>query len=167
MKNNLIHFIMTGGTIDSSWDRNQDSIVINEQSNIPAYFQKFAIFDQTKFTQVCMKDSRALTPDDLQNLLKVVEESQASKIIITHGRFTVSNTARFVEKNLKRKDQTIILTGGTAPLNDFGMTDSSFNLGFAVAKVQNFKAGIYIGIKGKALSVEEFDKSFYPNSSSV
>lgn len=159
MKNNLIHFIMTGGTIDSSWDNKQDSIVVNEKSNIPVYFQKFNILDEVKFTQVCMKDSRALTPDDLTNILKTVEESETTKIIITHGRFTSLDTARFLKKNLKRQDQTIMLISGSTPIKGFEMSDSPFNLGFAVAKVQDLPPDVYICINGKAFPSKEVDKS--------
>ncbi len=158
MKNNLIHFIITGGTIDSSWDSKQDSMVLNEKSDVPIYFEKFNILDEVLFTQICLKDSRELIGQDLENILKNIEGSKATKIIITHGSFTASDTCKYLKKNLKRKDQTIILTSGTVPLTGFGMSDSPFNLGYAIAKVQDLPPGIYISIKGKVFSIEEFDK---------
>ena len=60
MKTDNLHFIMTGGTIDAVWDGIQDAIVIGSQSIIPAYFNKYKLFDKVTFTQVCMKDSRKL-----------------------------------------------------------------------------------------------------------
>lgn len=158
MKKQLIHFIMTGGTIDSSWDTRQDSIVLNEKSDVPKFFRKFAVVDDLQFTHICMKDSRELTEEDLQSILQTVEKSESTKIIITHGRFTVIDTARFLKKKLKRHDQTIILTGGTTPLRGFEMSDSPFNLGFAIAKVQDHERGVFINIDGRLFTINEFDK---------
>src|SRR5581483_8037731 len=135
MTKNLIHFIITGGTIDSSWNGTLDTISVSETSNIPAYFEKYKLLDETVFTQVCMKDSRALTDNDRKRLVDAIEESKATKIIITHGTFTMPDTARFIKKELKRNDQTIILTGSTTPIKSFEMSDAGLNLGYAIAKI--------------------------------
>lgn len=43
-----------------------------------------------------MKDSRDFKPKDLENVLKTVEKSPHTKIIITHGTYTMPDTeARF------------------------------------------------------------------------
>ncbi len=154
----VIHIILTGGTIDSTWDRRVDSIVLNASSDVPEFFKKFPLLDELKYTQVCMKDSRQLTDTDREQILHVVENSEEKKIIITHGRFTIVDTVKFLTNNLKRKDQVIILTGGTTPLKGFEMTDSPFNLGFAIAKVQDTEPGIYIAMKGALISSEQFQK---------
>jgi L-asparaginase len=153
-----IHFITTGGTIDSAWDGALDSIAISEKSNLPSFFDKYKLLGETLFTQVCAKDSRALDENDLQSILKAVEESPAIKIVITHGTFTMPDTARFLKKNVKRSDQSIVLTGSTAPLKSFDMSDAGLNLGYAIAKVQDLPSGIYIAMKGKAFSIDEIDK---------
>lgn len=155
---NLIHFIMTGGTIDASWDGVQDAIVVNEQSIIPQYFNKFKLVSDVTFTQVCMKDSREITDEDRKEILKAIEESEATKIIITHGTFTMPDTARFLQERLKRKDQTVVFTGAVTPLRSFEMTDAGLNLGFAVSHVQHLPPGIYIAMKGKAFTIDEIEK---------
>ena len=35
MKNDLIHIIITGGTLDYHWDNQQDIMVINNESDVP------------------------------------------------------------------------------------------------------------------------------------
>lgn len=146
MKN--IHLIMTGGTIDSTWDGGQDAVIVSKQSNLPAFFKKFPVNDII-LTEVCMKDSRALTPEDLSNLLKTVESSESKKIVVTHGLYTLPDTVKYLKKKMKRKDQVIVLTGSTTPLKGFGMSDAGFNLGFAISKVQDLKPGIYTCLNGK------------------
>src|SRR3989344_776925 len=158
IQKNLIHIVTMGGTIDSSWSGLQDAIVVSEQSSLPAYFKKFPLIDELTFTHVCAKDSRAITEEDLKNLLKAVEESKATRIIITHGTFTMPDTARFLLKKLKRKDQTIMLTGATTPLRGFEMTDAPLNLGYAISHVQHLSPNVYIAMKGESFSSEEIDK---------
>lgn len=158
IQKNLIHIITMGGTIDSSWSPVQDAIVVSEQSNLPAYFAKFPLIDELTFSHVCAKDSRAITQQDLNLLLKTVEGSQAGKIIITHGTFTMPDTARFLRKKLKRKDQAIILTGATTPIKGFEMTDAPLNLGYAISHVQHLSPNVYIAMKGESFTSEEIDK---------
>lgn len=156
--NDKIHFITTGGTIDSAWDGTLDSIAISKESNLPAYFEKYKLLSEVEFTPVCAKDSRAIDDNDLRNILEAVEKSPSAKIIITHGTFTMPDTARFLKKNLKRTDQAIVLTGSTAPLKSFEMSDAGLNLGYAIAIVQNLQSGVFIAMKGKAFTIEEIDK---------
>jgi L-asparaginase len=158
-KQTSIHFILTGGTIDSSWDNQMDSIALNQQSDVPVYFQKFRTEDELMFTEVCLKDSRQLTDKDLHVIVQTIERSPSDKIIITHGRFTILDTVNFLSKHLKKNDKTIILTGGTTPLKGFEMSDSPFNLGFAIAKVQDQPPGIYIGMKGKLFSQNDINNA--------
>lgn len=144
-----MHLIMTGGTIDSSWDGRQDAVIVSAESNLPTFFKKFPIDYEIIFTEVCMKDSRALTTEDLSKLLKTIENSESTKIVITHGLYTMPDTVKYLQKKLKRTDQTIILTGATTPLLGFDMSDAGFNLGFSISKVQELSPGIYICLKGK------------------
>jgi len=106
-KNTLsIHFIMTGGTIDSHYDGKKDTVVPNKQSIMPRFIESMKLYDKTIFSEVCMKDSREITKKDLKNILNKIEKSSSKRIIITHGTYTMSDSARFIETNLKRKDQT-------------------------------------------------------------
>lgn len=159
MSKNLISIIMTGGTIDSIWIGAQDSVVVSEHSILPEYFQELGrnlkFYDELEFTEVCMKDSRAITEEDRKEILKAIEESKTNKIIITHGTYTMPDTARFLEDNLQRKDQTIILTGSMVPIKGFDFSDGSFNLGYAVAQVQKLASGIYVCMNARVFTPEE------------
>src|SRR5216683_1501923 len=106
-----IHFMLTGGTIDSFYDTTKDTVSPNKESVIPGFIASLKLFKKkTKFTTICMKDSRDLTEDDRMKLLKVLKTTTSLQIIITHGTYTMPDTARFIKANLKRTDQVIILT---------------------------------------------------------
>ena len=106
-----------------------------------------------------MKDSRQLNEEDRQNILNAVEKSNFTKIIITHGTYTVPDTARFLKANLKRTDQTIVLTSSMVPIRGFAPSDGPFNLGYAISLVQTLKPGVYVGMNGRVFSPEEVVKA--------
>ena len=56
-----------------------------------------------------MKDSRELTKKDLENLLHAIEQRGATYNLVTHGTFTMPNTARFLAQHVR--DKVIVLTG--------------------------------------------------------
>ncbi|MCL4338473.1 asparaginase domain-containing protein [Patescibacteria group bacterium] len=156
--NPSIHFMITGGTIDSYYDGTKDTAVPNDNSIIPRYIKSLKLYNQTEFTVICMKDSRAINKDDLHKLIREIEKSRHKHIIITHGTYTMPDTARFLEANLKRKDQTIILIAAMLPMTEFTMSDGPFNLGFAIAKAQELPHGIYVCMNGKSFSADEVVK---------
>ena len=68
------------------------------------------------------------------------------------------DTARFLKANLKRKDQTIIITGSMIPLSGFSPSDGPFAIGYAIAKTRDLRKGIYICMNGRVFSPEEVMK---------
>lgn len=155
MADDSIHFILTGGTIDSYYDGTRDTVVPNEHSIIPEFINSLHLYAKTEFTEVCMKDSRALNQEDRNEILKAVEESPNQKIIITHGTYTMPDTARFLKANLKRNDQVIVLTGSLIPIKGFTPSDGTLNLGYTIAQLENQKPGVYVCMNCKTFSPEE------------
>lgn len=152
---------MTGGTIDSHWVGKQDTVITNSASVLPEYFSNLIVYADVEFTEVCMKDSRELTQDDMQVLCSSIEKSANTKILITHGTYTMPDTARYLSANLKRNDQTIMLTGSMVPLDGFHAlsSDAGFNLGYAFARVQDYDPGIYLVMNGRVFLPDEVAKN--------
>lgn len=161
MKKNTfsIHFIMTGGTIDSHYDGTRDTAIVNECSIIPRFIEGIKLYDRTIFSEICMKDSREMNKKDLKSLLDKIEKSPCKHLVITHGTYTMPDSARFLKANLRRKDQVIILTGSMLPISEFTMSDGGFNLGYAVSKAQDLAPGVYVCMNGKVFSANEVIKS--------
>ena len=153
-----IHFVITGGTIDSYYEGTKDTVMPSDHSIIPEFIKSIKLYNDSTFTEICMKDSRELNEDDRKELLKTVEESPCNKIIITHGTYTMPDTARYLKANLKRNDQTIILTGSMTPIKGFSPSDGTFNLGYSVAQAQKLESGLYVCMNGKVFDPEEVMK---------
>jgi len=158
MKNNKLHFILTGGTIDSYYNGIKDTAVPNEHSVVPKFVRILKLYETCEFTEVCMKDSRALTQKDRKKILNAVIKSDSKRIIITHGTYTLPDSARYLKANLKNNDKVIIFVCSMIPLEGFTPTDAGFNIGYAVAKSQELLAGIYVCMNGKLFDPDEIIK---------
>lgn len=163
MASSKVHFIITGGTIDSVWNGVQDTVVVSEHSVLPEYFSEIGnnlkFYEEFEFSEVCMKDSRQINDEDRKKVLETIESSAATKIIITHGTYTMPDTSRYLEKNLKRHDQTIILTGSMVPIKGFDFSDGPFNLGYSFAQVQKLDPGVYVCMNARVFTPEEVAKN--------
>lgn len=153
-----IHVIVTGGTIDSIWDAKKDMVVLSNASVIPAFFENIKILVPVEFTEVCLKDSRALNDQDREKILETLEKTESTQILITHGRYTVPDTIKYLQQKLTRKDQVILFTSSVVPIFGFDFSDGPFNIGYAVAKLQDLTPGMYFAMKGKCLSADEIFK---------
>src|SRR3989338_9113834 len=163
-----IHFILTGGTIDSYYDGLRDTVVPYKSSCIPDYIIGLNLYNESifyevhlkaSFDEIMMKDSREVTKNDMYTILGKIENTKHKKIIITHGTYTIPDTARFLERNLKRKDQTVILTGSFIPLKGFTPSDAPFNIGFAIAKIQDLDPGVYVCMNARVFKPNEVAKN--------
>lgn len=158
MPKNLFHFVITGGTIDSFYDGTVDTVKPNEKSVLPDYIKSLKLYEEVAFSEICMKDSREITQDDLAAVLRAIEESEAENIIVTHGTYTMPDTARFLRANLKESKKRIVLTGSMIPMSGFTGTDGPFNLGFSMASALTLEPGIYVCMNGKVFSHDEVAK---------
>ncbi len=159
MKNvEKIEFIITGGTIDSYYDSIKDPVTPLTKSVLPAFIKSLKLEDEISYTQICMKDSRSLTPADIKKVLESINKSKSKKIIITHGTYTMPDTARFLAANLKRKDQVVILTGSMIPLTGFSPSDAPFNLGYSLASLKTLQRGVYVCMNGQIFTPQEVSK---------
>src|SRR3989338_7421402 len=87
-----------------------------------------------------------------------IEAPAAKKFLITHGTYTMAETARYLKRNLKRKDATVVLTGSFVPLTDIIRSDGGFNTGFAVAQLQHLEPGTYIAMNGQVIEADKAEK---------
>jgi L-asparaginase len=162
MKKDKIIFILTGGTIDSRYDGMKDTPMVKNSSGIKNYLDKNIqpIFEYD-YQIATFKDSRDITEEDRKNILKMIQECPSdSKIIITHGTYTMPDTARFIKENIQNLDsKTIVFTGAMIPLEGFSETDASFNIGFAIASAQMADSGIYIAMNGHLFEADKVKKN--------
>lgn len=110
---------------------------------------------------ICDKDSRDIDAKDLEKLAKAIEVCPHSNILITHGTFTMKNTAKFLVEYLSKNkiEKKIILTGSMIPIIGFSVSDAAFNLGYSIASFDSIKTGVYICMNGGIFDFNEINKN--------
>jgi L-asparaginase len=161
MSNPKVHVIITGGTIDAEWNAARDTAVTREESIIPAYLDKLKLDIDFTYKTVCMKDSRELTHDDLKAIADAVENAAGggAKVLITHGTYTMPDTARYIQAHLKDTSKAVILTGSLVPLEGYSMSDAPFNLGFSIATLLTMEPGVLLSMNGSLFTPQEVAKN--------
>ena len=155
---NQIHIVITGGTIDSEWDAAKDTAVTRSESILPKYFERMKLDIELSYNTVCMKDSRQLTIDDLKSICEAVENSPTDKVLVTHGTYTMPDTARYLQAHMKTK-KAVVFTGALVPLEGYSMSDAPFNLGFSMATLLNMDEGIFLCMQGSLFRPDEVAKN--------
>lgn len=148
-----IRIILTGGTIDKSYNTANGELFFTE-SYISALLKQGRNRADIKIQQLMLKDSLEMNSDDKQSILDACMHAAEDKIIITHGTDTIVDSAtRLGHLHL---DKTIVLVGAMIPYV-FHHSDATFNTGFALAAVQTQPYGVYIAMNGK---IFDYDKVF-------
>jgi len=155
----MIKLFTTGGTIEGI--DYVDGIGITDSNiTIKDFLTNANIgFDYT-IENVFKKDSRSITDEDRELLVRKIKETNATKILITHGTFTMEDTAKYIGKlNLKK---TIVLVGSFV-LGTSNSTDAPFNLGYAICSVQFLKPDVYVAMNGTIFHWKNVTKNLETN----
>jgi len=155
-----VHLIITGGTIDSYFDKRADRNVTSSESVVLKYLEE-SIEPHFTLSQkvIAMKDSRDITDEDRKKMRKEIIECHHNHILITHGTFTIPDTARFLLANKTSfENKTVVLTGSFYPLTRYLDSDAAFNLGFAIASLLQAKPGVYVAMNGQLFEGDKVKK---------
>ncbi|MEE9326681.1 MAG: asparaginase domain-containing protein [Cocleimonas sp.] len=147
----LIKLLLTGGTIDKSYNESNGELDFSE-THISKILNIGRNRTAIKIEQVMLKDSLDMDDGDRELIVSACKNTSQNKILITHGTDTMVETAKLIAKQKIAK--TVVLTGAMIPFV-FKHTDAVFNLGFALASVQTLPHGVYIAMNGQ---VFEWDK---------
>jgi L-asparaginase len=92
------------------------------------------------------KDSLELTDSDRALIAATARGAAETRIIITHGTDTMTETAKVLAEAVPGK--TIVLTGALTPAR-FAESDAGFNMGMAFATTQVATPGVWIAMSGE------------------
>jgi L-asparaginase len=157
---NHIHLLVTGGTIDSYFDKKADSNVPSSVSYVRTFLE-VSIEPHFTLSQkvICMKDSREITDEDRERMLQEIIHCGHNRILITHGTYTMPITAQFLcDRKSEIPTKVVALTGALYPLARYADSDAGFNLGFAIASLLLWKPGIYIAMNGQLFDGDKVRK---------
>jgi L-asparaginase len=157
-----VHIIKMGGTIEF-FDPAYEEInkkLMKLDTTIESYFHNLIKPHFNYSTEsVTEKDSRDITKEDRQKLLKAVQGTPHSNIIVTHGTFTMADTVEYLNENLSSSDKKVVLTGSMIPISGFSTSDAGFNLGFVIGSFSSLGSGVYLSINGGIFHSNEVRKN--------
>ncbi len=154
-----IHLILTGGTIDSTFNPTKDGVEVSKKSRVSDFLKKLKLHNPIEVTKLFMKDSREIGQKDREQMLDACKNSPHKMILITHGTYTMPDSAQYLKSQLQNLEKTIVLTGSMVPLSGFEFSDAAFNLGYAISAVQKLSPGVYVCMNGKIFDPQKVNKN--------
>jgi L-asparaginase len=151
-----ILFIQTGGTIDKDYSKVFQAY--NFDINDPAVeriLDKVNPSFEFEIMSLLKKDSMDMNEEDRELIRKTCQNSDSSKIIITHGTDTMVETAKVLSSI---KNKAIILTGSARP-ERFSNSDATFNIGVAVGALNVVDEGVFVAMNGVLRSFDTVIKN--------
>ena len=137
--------LTTGGTIDKNYfDALSEYQIVD--SGIPALLREARVALPFRVVELMRMDSLELTDADRALIASAAREAPETRIVVTHGTDTMTETARVLAAEVPGK--AIVLTGALIPAR-FAETDANFNLGMAFATAQVAAPGVYIAMSGE------------------
>lgn len=138
-----IKIVTVGGTIDKVYfDQLSDYQV--GVPGVKEILEDLPIQFEYEIESLMRKDSLDMTEEDRALVKKTVEESDASKILITHGTDTMIDTAKCLDVG---PDKCVVFTGALAPAG-FKTSDAEFNVGMAIGVLAGRDNGVHIVMNG-------------------
>jgi L-asparaginase len=145
--------LTTGGTIDKTYFDALSKYQVGE-SVVQKLLELGRVTYPFRIIEALRKDSLDLTPEDREMLRVKVMELTTTRVVITHGTDTMTETARVLASV---RDKTIVFTGSLSPAR-FSESDASFNLGMAFATAQIAPPGVYIAMSGQVFRADKVRK---------
>ena len=144
-----IRLFVTGGTFDKEYNELNGQLFFQD-THLHEMLRLGRCLLDVEVRTLMMIDSLEMTGDDRRIIAAHCASAVETRIVITHGTDTMSDTAtvlgqEFTAGNLTGK--TIVLTGAMIPYK-FGSSDGLFNLGSALAFAQTLPPGVYIAMNG-------------------
>jgi L-asparaginase len=164
MQKKHIHILKMGGTIefiDPAYEKINKELMKLDPS-IDSYLKNLV---KPHFSYeieiICEKDSREINQNDLNKLGAILKASSCQNILITHGTFTMKDTAKFLEDLVQKEkiNKKIIITGAMVPIVGFSISDAAFNLGYSLASFDSVKYGVYLCMNGGIFKADEVEKN--------
>jgi len=153
-----IRAFCVGGTIDKIYFDANSKYEIGAPA-LSKMLNELPVHLDIEVSSLMAKDSLDMDDDDRALIAHAVRHCDESRIVITHGTDTMTQTAQALGKPAGK---TIVLTGALQPAI-FKNSDAMFNLGGALAAVQSLPEGVYIVMNGEVFDALKVRKDVANN----
>lgn len=150
-----IRIFITGGTFDKEYNEITGELFFKD-THMSDLLEMGRNKVPVEIRTLMMVDSLEMSDEDRQLIAYQCEQCDESRIVITHGTDTMTQTAAVLANRINNK--TIVLTGAMIPIK-FGSSDGLFNLGSALAFAQSLPPGIYIAMNGRYFNWDNVKKN--------
>lgn len=150
-----IRIFITGGTFDKEYNELTGELYFKD-SHLPEMLALGRCRLPVEVRTLMMIDSLEMSDDDRRIIVEHCRKAAESRIVITHGTDTMTQTAAALAAGVE--DKTVVLTGAMVPYK-FGSSDGLFNLGSALAFVQTLPAGVYVAMNGRVFPWDRVRKN--------
>ena len=150
-----IRLLVTGGTFDKEYNEITGDLFF-KSTNVPEILEYGRCTLGVAVTELMMVDSRDMDDVHRNTIYRECLLADEDRIVITHGTDGMVGTARYLAES--GLDKSVVLTGAIIPFA-FGISDSHFNLGSALAFVQVVPSGVYVVMNGRLFESDNVRKN--------
>ncbi len=140
-----IRILVTGGTFDKEYNERNGQLYFKD-THIAEMLRLGRSRIEVNIRTIMMVDSLEMTDADRALIVQNCLQSDESRIVITHGTDTMTETAAAIAREVTGK--TVVITGAMIPYA-FGSSDGLFNLGSALSFAQILSEGVFVAMNGK------------------
>ncbi len=148
-----VNLFTTGGTIDGA---NSDTGASRPTSDAAKWLKAQPGIDSTT-TSLLNKDSREITDEDRGVVLEAVRRCANNRILVTHGTYSIAQTARLIKKSLGETSKTILFVGAWIPFAEPD-SEAAQQMEFALQQLKTAAPGVYIAIDGRLWNPDTTEK---------
>jgi len=150
-----VRIIVTGGTFDKHYDEIKGELTFTE-THVPEVLRRARVSIPVEVELNQLIDSLFMQDENRHSVLESCLRALESRIIITHGTDTMTQTAQLLGE--AEIGKTIVLTGAMIPYKILD-SDALFNFGTAFAAVQLLPPGVYISMNGRIFGWKDVRKN--------
>jgi len=150
-----IKILTAGGTIDKIYFDANSEFKIGDPQIGELLREANVSFDYT-VSSLMRKDSLDMTDEDRMRIREAVLATEEDRILITHGTDTMAETGRSLAGI---ENKTVVMTGSMQPAR-LRVSDAIFNIGFAIAALQQLQPGVYIAMNGQVFDALHVHKNW-------
>ncbi len=150
-----LRIIATGGTIDKQYDEIAGELGF-KKSLLPQMLAQARITAPCVLETLPLLDSLDMQEADRQRILTACLQAAETRIVITHGTDTMTETAAVLGG--AKIEKTLVLTGAMIPFA-LDNSDALFNLGCACGVAQTLPHGVYITMNGQVFAWDKVQKN--------
>jgi len=134
----------TGGTIDGA---DSDRGLSRPESDAARWLTSQPDL-KISATAILNKDSRQITSADRTSIVEAILKSPSRAILVTHGTFTIADTARALKTAFGDTKKTVLLVGAWVPFGGEN-SDAPSQMEFALKTLHTGAPGVWIAMDGR------------------